>query len=286
MISPSSVSVICHPVDRYRCLVCAHEGLAQTQDRIYCPQCGQIYPQRSDRIIDFLPNQTDPGTMTPAQAIAHVPGFGWGYDRLWRPYALSVLSGETFAAEREAALLNELIGTAAPILDLGVAAGYWSRMVLARRPDLSITGIDLSLGVLREAEQQAQPRWIGYGLLRAQAEHLPLATGSIGAVISGGSLNELPLLPTLQEIRRVLRPGGVFVSMHSRSTEGMGRTIQEWLQWTGLRFYTEAELRQVTTEVGLPIQRYLTFGGIVFMQAIRREAVESTETGEASPTAR
>ncbi|MCF2972237.1 class I SAM-dependent methyltransferase [Synechococcus sp. Nb3U1] len=270
LTSPSAL-----PVHLYRCLSCGQEGLAQSPereqgqpDRIYCPSCGQIYPLLASGAVDFIGNPPDL-RLSLAQAIAHSPGFAWGYDRLWRPWALSLLTGESFGAEREGKLLTEWIGAANPVLDLGTAGGYWSRLILAADPQRTVMGLDNAAGVLVEAAQQARPDWHHYNLVRARAEQLPLASGAFGAVISGASLNELPLDPSLQEIARILKPGGVFVSMHSQQIQGWGQTLQQWLGATGLRFFSESELQQHLLQAGLHLERYLSFGWVAFVRAVR-----------------
>jgi len=270
----SSLSAL--PVHLYRCLSCGQEGLSLPPprepglvvDRVYCPRCGQVYLILPSGAVDFL--ATSPAlSLTPAQAIAHLPGFAWGYDRLWRPWALSLLSGESFGSEREGRLLAELVGEADPVLDLGTAGGYWSRLLLARDPQRTVIGLDNAAGVLAEAAQQAQPHWQHYSLVRAQAEQLPLASSAFGAVISGATLNEVPLDPCLREVARILRSGGVFVSMHSQQVQGWGQTVQHWLEATGLRFFSADQLRQHFAQVGLRLERYLSFGWVAFVQAVR-----------------
>jgi SAM-dependent methyltransferase len=265
------------PAHLYRCLSCGQEGLSLPParepgfavDRVYCPRCGQVYPILPSGAVDFL--ATSPAlSLTPAQAIAHLLGFAWGYDRLWRPWALSLLSGESFGSEREGQLLAELVGEADPVLDLGTAGGYWSRLLLARDPQRTVIGLDNAAGVLAEAAQQAQPQWQHYSLVRARAEQLPLASGAFGAVISGATLNEVPLDPCLEEVARILRPGGVLVSMHSQPVQGWGQVVQRWLETTGLRFFSADELRQHLEAAGLQLERYLSFGWVAFVQAVRR----------------
>ncbi|MEN9224211.1 MAG: class I SAM-dependent methyltransferase [Thermostichus sp. HHBFW_bins_43] len=270
----SSLSAL--PVHLYRCLSCGQEGLAQSPgreqgsraDRVYCPSCGQLYPVMASGAVDFIGNLSDL-RLTPAQAIAHAPGFAWGYDHLWRPWALSLLTGESFGAAREGRLLAELVEDWDPVLDLGTAGGYWSRLLLERDPQRTVIGLDNAAGVLVEAAQQAQPHWQHYSLMRARAEQLPLASGTFGAVISGATLNEVPLEPSLREIARILRPGGVLVSMHSQQVQGWGQTLQQWLGATGLHFFSEAQLQEQFQRVGLQLERYLSFGLVAFVRAVR-----------------
>lgn len=271
------------PVHLYRCLSCGREGLAQAPkreqgrpDRIYCPSCGQVYPLLPSGAVDFIGNAADLH-LSLAQAIAHSPGFAWGYERLWRPWALSLLTGENFGAEREGQILREWVGEADPVLDVGTTGGYWSRLLLAADPERTVVGLDNAAGVLAEAAQQAQPQWHHYSLIRACAERLPLASATFGAVISGASLNELPLEASLAEIARVLKPGGVFVSMHSQRVAGWGHTLQQWLGVTGLRFFSESELQQHLQQVGLQLDRYLSFGWVAFARAVRLSSADGSK---------
>jgi ubiquinone/menaquinone biosynthesis C-methylase UbiE len=141
-------------------------------------------------------------------------------------------------------------------------------MLLSRRPELLLIGVDNAVGVLREALQQVQPHWIHYSLVRAQAEQLPLATNSMQAVVIGASLNELPLVPCLEEVARVLQPQGLLVSMHSqRVDEGWGHWAQQTLKLSGLQFLSRDELTAACESVGLRVQRYLSYGLIAFIQA-------------------
>ena len=258
-----------YPTDLYRCLACDHEGLVEAWDRLYCPRCGQLYPLLSSRAVDFLGALPRPRSLSPAQSIAHLPGFAWSYDHLWRPWALSLLTGEPFDASREAQVLRELLGEATPVLDLGTTGGYWSRLLLRAAPERQILGLDLSAGVLEEAARCSDPAWTHYSLLRAPAERLPLVSGSLGAVISGASLNEIPLEPALQEIARVLRPGGILVTLHSQPDPGWGEGIQQILKLTGLQFPSRAQLEAACTAAGLRLDRYLSFGPVAWVRVLR-----------------
>src|SRR5215210_6852749 len=62
-----------------------------------CPACDAHYPVRAG-IADFLGPPRPP---TPAQVVNELPPTAWAYERLWRPFALSLLSGESFPYRRE-----------------------------------------------------------------------------------------------------------------------------------------------------------------------------------------
>jgi SAM-dependent methyltransferase len=262
---PNSVSAVTLPLALLRCLACGQVGLAATSERVYCPACGEVYPLQNG-IVRWI---RDPQALTPAQSIAQSPLFAWGYERLWRPWALSLLSGEDFPPHRESQLLWEFLGSPTTVLDLGTGCGYWSRMVLSHAPQTTVLGLDNSWVVLQEAQRQQQPYWPHYVLFYAQAEAIPLGNATVDAVISGASLNELPLAPILAEVSRILKPGGVFVSLHSRTWEGLAQGIQKLLSQTGLQFFSEMDLRQAGSQVGLRMQRYLTFAAVAMTQMVK-----------------
>jgi demethylmenaquinone methyltransferase / 2-methoxy-6-polyprenyl-1,4-benzoquinol methylase len=93
------------------------------------------------------------------------------------------------------------------VLDVAVGTGLTAKAALSiieRLP--SVTGLDPSLGMLRQA------RGIGIPLVRATAEQLPIATRSLDFVSMAYALRHvLDLNDTFREYRRVLRQGGRLV---------------------------------------------------------------------------
>lgn len=101
-----------------------------------------------------------------------------------------------------AAPLRSVSGT---VLDL--ACG--SAPVRPLLPDADWLGVDISAGELAEAARQGRGP-----LVRASADALPLAPGSVGAVCASMCLPVLTPLPeVLGELRRVLRPGGLLAAL-------------------------------------------------------------------------
>jgi SAM-dependent methyltransferase len=100
--------------------------------------------------------------------------------------------------------LRDLLGTGAGVcLEIGCGTGVHAATVreLGRRP----IGVDLSARMLRHANGRLPT-------CRADAEHLPVRDGSVGAVIAMMVHTDMPGYPAvLREVARVLRPGGVFV---------------------------------------------------------------------------
>jgi len=115
------------------------------------------------------------------------------------------------------------------VLDLGCGPGR--DLELLRQRGVRALGIDLSLGMLREAQR----RRVDGALTQADMCHLPLAGDSLGGVWSCAALLHLPrerAPQTIGEVHRVLRPGGVvYISVR----RGSG---QAWRGEHGARFFS------------------------------------------------
>jgi SAM-dependent methyltransferase len=136
-----------------------------------------------------------------------------GYARHWgpviRPAAERVLEviasavDAAFAAKREPRLL-----------DVGTGTGTLAIAALERWPDLHVTGIDPSSGMLdvarAAAEERLAPRERGrYETEVAYADELSFEAGAFDLAVSSFVLQLVPSrAAALREVRRVLAPGG------------------------------------------------------------------------------
>ncbi|HEY1421425.1 MAG TPA: class I SAM-dependent methyltransferase [Candidatus Dormibacteraeota bacterium] len=103
--------------------------------------------------------------------------------------------------------LDALDGISGDVVDIGCGAGNVARAMAEARPDLRVHGVDISEGALEVARRSA-PK-VDFHL--APAGVLPFADGSMSAAFMFDVLEHLEdPAATLREIRRVLRPGGMF----------------------------------------------------------------------------
>lgn len=92
------------------------------------------------------------------------------------------------------------------ILDLGCGTGYFSELLQRRFPSAEIICLDLAEGMLKYARAE---RLTGAGYLCADAEALPLQTGSIDLIFSSLAIQWCESLPALfSELQRVLNKNG------------------------------------------------------------------------------
>lgn len=109
----------------------------------------------------------------------------------------------------------------ARVLDAGCGTGLALATLQNAYPRARIVGLDLAHAMLRKAcEPQPRPWWqrlrprpqrAPFDAVCADIERLPLAAASIDLVWSNLALQWTELAAALRELRRVLRPGGLFV---------------------------------------------------------------------------
>lgn len=113
------------------------------------------------------------------------------------------------------------------VLDLGVGPGTSALEMARARPGLRLVALDRAPAMLRAAARRAAHARIPLPLARGDALALPFRDRAFDAV-TGHSL--LYLLPdpaaALEEIRRVLRPGGAAVFLEPRAgARSLGRAL-------------------------------------------------------------
>ncbi|MGD1997250.1 MAG: class I SAM-dependent methyltransferase [Anaerolineae bacterium] len=91
-----------------------------------------------------------------------------------------------------------------PVLDLGCGDGHFGAVALPRPPQV---GVDPWAAPLAEARRRGTYRL----LTRAKGECMPFADDSFATVVSNSVLEHIPRVqPVLEEVGRVLEPGGAF----------------------------------------------------------------------------
>jgi SAM-dependent methyltransferase len=124
-----------------------------------------------------------------------------------RLFLLTVPLPRALVRAVEARLFTELVPQLPePILDIGCGDGTFAQITL---PGKHIIGIDARSCATHEASQQD----VYQGLSVATSERLPFKDQCFASSISNCVLEHItPLDETLQEVQRVLQPGGLFAA--------------------------------------------------------------------------
>lgn len=144
------------------------------------------------------------------------------------------------------------------ILDAGCGNGRHCKYILRRADgDAHISAFDLSQRMLKRAHRRLKSNRVHY--LAADLTRLPYADAFFDAVVCGWVLEHLPdPRPGLQEMARILQPGGKLLLMTTEDTFAGSMSSNLW----HCRTYSRYELRRCCEECGLVWHRPLYFSNL------------------------
>ena len=146
------------------------------------------------------------------------------------------------------------------ILEMGTSSGHYSIQIARRYPDAELTGVELSLPMLQQAQRVANENNLKWCLIQAAAEATGLPDSSFDLVTSYILLHELPTAVTRQvfeEGLRLLEPGGMLLMSDVRPFRDMTR-LEQWRSYSdslygGEPYWREAaslDLAQLAAKTG------------------------------------
>jgi ubiquinone/menaquinone biosynthesis C-methylase UbiE len=135
-------------------------------------------------------------------------------------------------------------------VDLGCGAGQLVMELARHAPGLHVTGIDLSQKMLADARQSAQQAFLRdrVDFRLGNVEEIPFPEQSLDLVVSTGSLHHwTDPLKVLNEIDRVLKPGGAFYIFDLRRDMALPFYLMIWF---ATQFIVPAALHRVNEPMG------------------------------------
>jgi len=172
----------------------------------------------------------------------------------WRESYLGAIT-ERIEEEAIFRLAGDMSGKS--LLDLGCGDGTYS--IAAFQRGARVTGVDNSDGMLDSARRRATACGASVEWRRASAESLPYDAGTFDIVLAVTILCFVRNpLQVVQEVSRVLRPGGSFVigELGRYSSWALSRRVRGWLgssTWRDTHFRTLGELQQLLQQAGFQI---------------------------------
>jgi ubiquinone/menaquinone biosynthesis C-methylase UbiE len=231
--------------------------------------------------LDLLPEDLEStGATQDLMTTSFVPAI---YERYWRPALARVAKGVTgpgMAEEVRIARLLLGLGPGDMVLDVACGPGNFSReFARAVGDDGLVVGIDASRTMLsRGAADLRSAGLANLGLVRGDATRLPFGDSSFDGVCCFAALHLFAdPLAGLDEMRRVLRPGGriaLMTSVRRKVTLPPLKPVVE--RASGMRMFESDEIVRALQERGFENVRQRLAGMVQFVGGRLPEAPEAS----------
>ncbi len=282
-------------MDRFQAALAAaphhscYTGLRQWQSQHHGPIAMEAFDEIRAELAPALEalRTRGPTTLTPAaedptpaysrDVAFHGTGTWDGHDHMGfvhgelihRKLVARSFGGDIYA-QRRGMLVELKRGSYERILELGTSSGNLTVALSQQFPRASITGIDVSLRMLEQAQRVGNELGLGWRLLQRAAEHTAFADAEFDLVTAYSLGHEVParaLRDILREAWRVLAPGGELLLGDVVPFIAQDKLAQCWAQFEALhggepfwREFCSLDLAAVATDVGFVDARYFGHG--------------------------
>lgn len=231
---------------------------------LYCSSCRKAYPI-NDSIIDFVGKESMDVSIS-QRAMEFKPIVA-AYERFWRPLVTKPFSGLSWEMETVMRLLNLMPHH--ELLDIACGTGNFTRLFLNSIREGSVTGIDLSVPMLKNAATALGINHrTGLTLLRVDVTKWPFVPDCFDRIHCAGALHLFPEIQSVfQSIARSLKPGGIFVgATYIKSAGTVKGIIQKWISFrSGFHWFEPEELFELSHRAGfVEWEQHINKQGIIF----------------------
>lgn len=217
----------------------------------------------------FLALPVDERKMSPVLQWMESPLIATVYERWWRPgwgRLLKGISGPSMSGEYRLSAELMDIAPGDVVLDLACGPGNFTRRFAELvAPSGLAVGFDASDAMLERAVRDNRDAdATNIALVRGDASHLPFADGSFDSVCCYAALHMFPEpRRTLDEIKRVLKPGGrvtLLVSCRPGGPPPVGAVAARVSQLSGQRMFGRTEVTGELQDRGFLITKQIVGG--------------------------
>ncbi|MEO1591776.1 MAG: class I SAM-dependent methyltransferase [Cyanobacteria bacterium J06632_22] len=188
----------------------------------------------------------------------------------WAPFYDSPFTTVFYQAVHTRLLDTVTLVDAANVLDLGCGTGKLLGRLAQAYPQMTGMGYDFSSEMLAQAQQQKPyPGRICYQ--QGQTDQLPFSAALFDAAFCTISFLHYPdPVAVLQEIRRVLKPGGEFYLADYTPSQLSGQEMLRVPIWAGdICCYSPAARAVLAEQAGLTVRRHDYLLGPILLTTFR-----------------
>jgi len=263
----------------YVCPACK-QPLTPTPNGLFCPRDGIDYPVKNG-LVDFVVEDLTKSTSPILRSVDKIDELAKIYEGPSWYGVMDEISAELGlpSIEEMAEMLTKMVDAKNGVgLDVACGTGFFTRSI-AQTMRL-VYGIDISMGMLRQATEYAKERRISnVCFARSLAEHLPFRDGVFDGVTCSGALHTFQdTVEALNEMARVMESGARLAvltivkgdhpavrKLFERSEPGLGRLGEETLPM--LHLFDAEELDTYLSQTGFKGFEYNICGPFILFQA-------------------